>query len=72
MQSADGEGTLEVSAVLCPNLYLYVEQRMGTGHIAFVLLEFFPYQICPQFSTKAGKKYDKELKQKHSTIRSRF
>ena len=41
MQSADGEGTLEVSAVLCHNLYLYVEQRMGTGHIAFVLLEFF-------------------------------
>ena len=49
MQSADGEGTLEVSAVLCHNLYLYVEQRMGTGHIAFVLLEFFYIKFVLNF-----------------------
>ena len=72
MQSADGEGTLEVSAVPCPTLYLYVEQRMGTGHIAFVLLEFFSISNLSSIFHKSWKKYDEELKQKHSTIRSRF
>ena len=44
------------TAVLCPLLYLYGEQRMETGHIAFVLLEVLSYQIYPQFSRNAGEK----------------